>query len=150
MSVAPLDRRAEQRTQRQRPAVVQVGVVLPGVADAAQRLDAVVYRVDRRVDRDHRGHGGGELALAARRGPRGIPHRCGGLFGAGQHPGAAVLDRLELPDRAAELVPDLGVLGGGLHRPVGDAAGLGAEQDRGQLGNRRPGPGWAAPGRPAR
>jgi len=49
-----------------------------------------------------------------------------------------VLDRLELPDLAAELVPDLGVLGGGLHRPAGDAAGLGTEQDRGQLDDAGP------------
>ena len=44
-------------------------------------------------------------------GPRRVPHRGGGLLGLGQHPGAAVLDRLELADRPAELVPDLRVPG---------------------------------------
>ena len=67
-----------------------------------------------------------------------VPDRRGGLLGRGQHPRAAVLDRLELADRPAELVADLGVIGGGVGGPVGDAGRLGPEQDRGQAGDRAP------------
>ena len=81
---------------------------------------------------------------------RGVPDRRGGLLGRGQHPGAAVLDRLELADRPAELVTDLGVIGGGVRGPVGDAGRLGAEHDRGQAGDRAAGPARSAAGRLAR
>jgi hypothetical protein len=45
---------------------------------------------------------------------------------------APVLDRLELADRPAELVPDPGVVRRRLHRPVGDAARFRREQRGGQ------------------
>ncbi len=112
-----------------------------------------MYAGDGRIDGQHPGHAGRELALLpggqlagrarrlVRRGParlgaRRIPDGGGGQLGRGQHPGAPVLDRLELPDRPAELLADLGVLGSGLHGPVGHAAGLGPEQDRRQAGHR--------------
>ena len=46
-----------------------------------------------------------------------------------------MLDRLELADGPAELVPDLGVIRSGLDGPVGDSARLGAEQDRCETGH---------------
>ena len=64
--LGPLAGRAEQGAQRQRPPVVQVGLVLPGVADPAEHLDVLVRAPDRGVERHHRGHRGGELALAGR------------------------------------------------------------------------------------
>ncbi len=134
--LGPLPGLAQHRPQRQRPPVVQVGVVLPGVADAAENLDALMRAADGRVHRHHRGHCGGELggraeAGAGQRGS-GVPGRGGGLLGGGEHPGAAVLDRLELADRPAELMAHLGVAGGGGDRPVRDAARLGPEQGRRQ------------------
>ena len=51
----------------------------------------------------------------------------------GQHVGALVLHALELADRAAELDPDLGVLGGGRHTPLGDAERLGGDEHRGPV-----------------
>jgi hypothetical protein len=96
-----LIRGAKQGAQRHRPAVVQVRLVLPRVADAAEHLDQAVRAADRGV------HGDQVATVAAssrgfRRGrarPRRVPHRGGGLLGLGRHPGAPVLDRLELPDR---------------------------------------------------
>ena len=57
-----------------------------------------------------------------------VPHRGGGALGGGDHLRALVLDRLELPDRAAELFADLGIRRGGVGGPAGDADGLGREQ----------------------
>ena len=56
------------------------------------------------------------------------PTRRGGPLGGGDHLRALVLDRLELPDRAAELFADLGIRRGGVGGPAGDADGLGREQ----------------------
>ena len=83
-ALRPFVRRAEQGAQGHRPPVVQVGLVLPGVADPAEHLDVLVRAPDRGVQRHHRGHPGGELALAA-----------GGLArarlrGIGRAPAAAV------------------------------------------------------------
>ncbi len=111
-------------------------VVFPGVPDTAECLDAVVGRFDRGVERHDGGHTGGELAFVAGRHPRGVPHRRFRLLGGGQHPSAPVLDRLELSDRSAELMPDLGVLGRGFHCPACYAAGFGAKQDRRQASDR--------------
>ena len=101
--LAPPARRPEQGAQRQRPPVVQVSLVLPGVADAAEGLDAVVRRVDRAVDGDYGGHGRGSRGRRPARFAR-HPRRRPRPFRAGRASGAAVLDRLELADRAAELV----------------------------------------------
>ncbi len=131
----PLRRRAEQSAQRQGAPVVQMRVVLPGVADAAEGLDAVVRRVNGGVQRHHGSHRGSELTVGSWRRACGIPDGSRGLFRARQHPGAPMLDRLELTDRPAELVPDLGVVRRGLDGPVGDAARLGAEQDRCETGH---------------
>ena len=62
---------AEQLPHRQRAAQVQVRVVLPGEADAAEHLDAVLGVVDRGVQRDRTGDGRRERrAAAASRRPR--------------------------------------------------------------------------------
>ena len=145
--LGPLTGGAEEGPQRERAAVVEMRVVLPRVADAAEHLDAVVRAADGGVHRDQHCHRGRELtvsgtvavavavALAACRvleRPRGVPGRGGGLLRRREHPGAAVLDPLELADRPAELVADLRVRRRGGHRPVGDATGLGRQQGRGQ------------------
>ena len=92
----------------------------------------------------------GPRSRPRRPGARGVPDRRGGLLGRGQHPGAAVLDRLELADRPAELLADLRVVGGGVHRPGGDPARLGAEQGRGEAAHRGPGEAGEHPLRRAR
>ena len=138
--LGPVAGAAEERPQRERAAVVEVGVVLPGVADAPEHLNALVRAADGGVHRDQRGHRGGELAAGVEApgldGPGGVPGRGRGLLRRREHPGTAVLDRLELADGPPELVADLRVVGGGGHRPVGDAAGLGGQQDRGQRRHR--------------
>ena len=63
---APGGAAAEQLAQRQRPAQVQVGVVLPGEADAAQHLDAVLRVVHRVVQRQRGGGRGRQRMLGGR------------------------------------------------------------------------------------
>ena len=65
-------------------------------------------------------------------GAGGVPHRGGGPLGVGDHLGALVLDGLELADRPAELLADLGVGRRGVGGPAGDADGLGGQQRRHQ------------------
>ena len=127
----------EARGEHDRAAVVHVGVVLPGEADATVHLDAVLGAVLSGDGRERGGDGGGELVggvIATVRGlvdgPRRVPHRGGGALGLGDHSGALVLDGLELPDRAAELFADLGVLRGGVGGPAGDTDALGGQQRR--------------------
>ena len=123
-----------------RAAVVDVGVVLPGEADAAVHLDAVLGAVLRGGGCQRRGDRGGELESAVFRtgfavlvdGAGGVPHRRGGPLGVGDHLGALVLDGLELADRPAELLADLGVRRGGVGGPARDADGLGGQQRRHQ------------------
>ncbi len=67
--LGPVAGAAEEGPQRERAAVVQVGVVLPGVADAPEHLDALVRAADGGVHRDQRGHRGGELAAGVARLP---------------------------------------------------------------------------------
>ena len=62
-----------------------------------------------------------------------VPHDRTRLFERHQHAGAHVLDALELPDRPAELLTNLGVLRGGGHAPAGDARRFRAEQHRGKI-----------------
>ena len=139
---APLPRpaRAEQRGQAHRAPPVQVGVVLPGVADAAEQRHRVQADVDGGRRRDHRRRGGGQRELPGVLPVRdgGVPGGRGDQLGAGEQPGALVLDRLERADRAAELLAHLGVGQTGLLAPAGDAGRLRREQ------RRRPGRG---PGR---
>ncbi len=85
-------------------------------------------------------HRGGELESAVFRvtfaelvdGAGGVPHRCGRPFGVGDHLGALVLDGLELSDRPAELLPDLGICRRGVGGPPRHADRLGRQQGRHQ------------------
>ena len=146
---------AEAGGEHQRAAVVDVGVVLPGEADAAVHLDAVLGAVLRGGGRQRRGDRGGELESAVFRtvfaclvdGAGGVPHRRGGPLGVGDHLGALVLDGLELPDRPAELLADLGVRRGGVGGPARDADRLGGQQRRHQRTRERSGSGCSARGR---
>ena len=87
--------------------------MLPGEADAAEDLDAVLGVVHRVVQRQRGGGRGGERVLAGCLvgGAGGVPGQGGGAFGPAGHGGAQVLDRLERADRAAELAADPGVAG---------------------------------------
>ncbi len=111
-------------------------VVLPGAADAAEHLDAVLDVGLRGGDTDARGQGrrNGELGLIGiRRGAGGVGGGHLGLLGAAQHLRAQVLDGLEAADRLAELLAHLGVGDRGVQRPSGDAGGLGRQHGRGQF-----------------
>ncbi len=128
---------AEEPPNAMGPAQVQMRVVFPGAADAAENLDAVPDVGLRGSDADTRGQrrGDGELV--------GLPGvRCGaggvggghlGLLGAAEHLRAQVLDGLEATDRLAELLAHLGVGDGGLERPPCDAGRFGRQHRRGQL-----------------
>ena len=141
-------RAAECRDQGERAPVVHVGVVLPGETDAAMHLDAVLRAVLGGNGCQRRGHGGRELVGGCFVVPAllgclvqsagGIPYGRRGPFGGGDHPGALVLDGLELADRPAELLTDLGVLRGGVSGPPGDSDSLCREQ----RGDDRPPGGW--------
>jgi hypothetical protein len=115
---------------------VQVGVVLPGDADAAEHLDAVLGVGLGGLDPDARGDRGGDGQLA------GIAIACGAgrvgggdrhLLGAAQHLGAQVLDRLEAADRLAELLAHFRIRDRGVQRPPGDARRFGGQHGRGQV-----------------
>ncbi len=134
------------------PTQVQVRVVLPGDADAAEHLDAVLGVGLRgrhpRGDGNRRRDGQLPILGVGGRGLRSIGRGDRGLLGTQQHLGAQMLDGLETADRLAELLTHLGVFGGGVQGPAGHTGGLGG-QDRGdqvldptcghrQRGGRRP------------
>lgn len=135
----------QQLPCHQGPAQMEVGVVLPCEADAAEDLDAVLGAAVRGVERGARSEGGDQCAylrgLVGRAG--GIPYERAGLLDAHEHVGAEMLDALELADGATELFPDLGVRDGGVQRPGGGAAGFGGEQGGGEIAY---GPGIGADG----
>ena len=76
---------AEARGQHDRAAVVDVGVVLPGEADAAVHLDAVLGAVLRGGGRQRRGDRGGELESAC---PPWRFSRCSSMARAASHTAA--------------------------------------------------------------
>ena len=119
------------------PLEVQVEIGLPGEADPAQELEALLRRAGVAVDGERRGRGRGQLHAVVvgvdRDGHRGVPRHRGHLLHPYRHVGQPVLDRLELPDGPAELHPHLGVLGGRLEAPPGPAHLLGRHQGRGHL-----------------
>ena len=80
-------------------------------------------------------------------GAGGVPDRGGGPLGLGDHLGALVLDGLELTDRPAELLADLGVRRRGVGGPARDADRLGRQQRRHQGARRGCGSGCSARGR---
>ena len=71
-------------------------------------------------------------------GAGGVPHRRSGPLGIGDHLGTLVLDGLELPDRPAELLADLGVRRRGVGRPARDADRLGRQQGGHQRTRKHP------------
>ncbi len=102
--------------------------MLPGHADAAVQLDALL----RGVHRDRRAQ---RLRDARRQRTRVVGRVAGG--GPCQHEvlpdvGEPVLESLERADRAAELVALLEVGDGGVETPLGEAELLGREQPRGR------------------
>lgn len=126
---------AEQRAGHQGPAQMEVGVVFPGEAGAAEDLDAVLGAADGGVQSGGGGQRRGQRADLGRlvQGAGRVPDQGAGLFTADEHLGAEVFDRLELADGAAELLAYRGVFGGGAQRPGGRTAALGGEQHPGQV-----------------
>ena len=132
----PARRAAEELRNPVCPAQIQVRVVLPGDADAAEHLDAVLGVGLGQLDACGRRDGGGDRQLrivGSVGGAGGVA--CGhcDLLGAQQHLGAHVLDRLEAADRLAELLANLRVFGGGLQRPARQPGGLGGQHGRGEI-----------------
>ena len=70
-------------------------------------------------------------------GPRRVPHQRAGLLQTYEHVRAQVLHPLELADGTPELLADLGVLGGRLKGAGRGAAGLGGEQQGGEVVDER-------------
>ena len=110
----------DERLERGGPAQVEVGVVLPGEADASVHLDVEVGAQVGRLQREHGRHRRGVRALVAAFGgrPGRVPHVGRGQLAGHEHVGAVVLDRFEHCDGPAELQAHLGV-GGGLLRAFG-------------------------------
>ena len=125
-----------------RPLQMEMGVVLPGEADAAQQLQAVLGAVDVAVEGQGAGGGRSQRGLVGSvRCPTAsgrVPGHRGHLLHPDRHVGQPVLDRLELADGAPELDAHLGVLGGGVEAPPGPAGVL------------RPPSGRRPPGAPVR
>ena len=127
----------EHRRQRDRALEDDVGVVLPREADPAVQLDVLLRAHHERGQRLRRGDGDRELELgSARLGARRVPRGRGGELGRDEHVGGLVLDRLEHPDDAPELLAHLGVLARHGHARRGTARRLGGgeeatEHDRG-------------------
>ena len=129
---SPLVGRTRELMQRDRAPQIQMRVVLPGEADPAERLHAVLAVEERGVERERSRRGDREAVAVAgiARGARGVPHCGAGELGARQHVGAPVLHALELADRPPELHPHLRVVGGGLHTPLRDTDRFRGEQHR--------------------
>ncbi|BCI85050.1 hypothetical protein NIIDMKKI_02560 [Mycobacterium kansasii] len=127
------------------PAQVQVRMVLPGAADAAEHLDAAFDVGFGGGDTDAGGHRGrdGELAVVGVPSFPSGPGRVGGghlgLLGSAEHLGTQVLDGLEAADRLAELLANLGVGHRGVQCPSGHSRGLGGQQGGGQVLDALPG-----------
>ncbi len=129
---------AEQQARRGRPLQVEVGVVLPGEADAAEHLDAVLGGAVGGLGGEGAGDRGGEGRLVAPDGgPRRVPGCRPGLLEGAQHVGAPVLHPLELTDRSAELLAHERVLGRGGDAPRRHADALGGQEHGGQTPDAR-------------
>ena len=146
----PACRPAEKLPDAVGPAQVQMRVVLPGDADTAENLDAVLDIGLRGVDTDAGGDGRSDRQLPAIRfRRRACSIDCGdrGLLGTAQHLGAQVLDRLEAADRLAELLTHFGVGDGGVQSPSTHAGRLGGQHGGGQVLHPLPGCGGHRCGR---
>ncbi|GFN03528.1 hypothetical protein Smic_20840 [Streptomyces microflavus] len=126
---------AEELAGEYGPAQLEVGVVLPGETDAAEDLDGVLGAAVRGLRRGGGGERGGEPAhLGLLVGGAGrVPGQGAGLLQADEHVGAEVLDGLERPDGPPELFAYGGVCDGRVQAPGGGAAGVGGEEDGGQV-----------------
>ena len=119
------------------PLQIEMGIVLPGEADAPQDLHALLGTVRRRLEAQRTGDPGtqrpfvGPLGTAP--GRRGVPGHGRRLLDTHQHVGQRVLDGLELPDGPAELHPHLGVLRRRVQAPTGHAGPLRRRQDQGRV-----------------
>src|SRR5207253_6107300 len=103
--LAVVGRVPEQELARLGPLEIQVGVVLPGEADAAVDLDVLGGGVEVGVRAVGLGQGGddGQLVAVLGRSPTGVVGGRLGRLDLEQHVGALVLDGLEGPDGPAEL-----------------------------------------------
>src|ERR1700761_4871368 len=109
-------RSAQKRVPAQQPLEIQLGVVLPGVADAAEDLNGVVANAGQSPGERFRAHRGHMpfVAITGVGSPQGVDHPAAGEFNRFEHVDAEVLDRLESTDRLAELATHLGVFDGQL------------------------------------
>ena len=124
---------AQQLAGGHGPAQEEVGVVLPGEADAAVDLHAALGAEGEGLGDDSAGDGGGQGHLVVGPAPGGVPGDRPGQLQRAEHVRAAVLDRLELPDGSAELLAVLRVGRRGVHAPGGAAGRLGGQQRGGQV-----------------
>ena len=127
--------RVHDRLEGGGPAEIEVGVVLPGEADAAVHLDVELGALVGCRQRERRRHGRGERQLRASFlcGTGGVPYQNRGELGGHQHVGAVVLDGLERGDGPTELHAHLGVGGGLLGALGGDADRLCRDDEPGQV-----------------
>src|SRR5215470_8970876 len=111
---------AEEQLAGLGPLEVQVGVVLPGEADAAVDLDVLRGHVEVRLRGVLLHQRGQHRDLRRVRGHRGrrVAHRRAQRLDLEQQVGTAVLDGLEAADGPVELAPDLGVLHRHVQRPL--------------------------------
>src|ERR1700760_578608 len=126
---------AQVQLARLGPLEVQVGVVLPGEADAAVDLDVLRGHVEvrlRGVRLDQRGQHRDLGRVLGHRGRR-VADRGPPRLDLEQQVGAAVLNRLEAADGPVELAPGLGVLPRHVQRPLRAAELLGGQRDRGHV-----------------
>ena len=135
--------------QQRGSAQVQVGVVLPRVADPPEHLDARPWRSrrPRGGERCRGGHRQGELLVGGVQ-PGGIPGGGPGQLQPAQRVGATVLHRLELPIGTVELLAGARPLRGRVHAPAGHADRLGRRQQGRQVDDRLRGQAKASGGRP--
>ena len=142
-SAAPRARPAEHRPQGEGPSQVEVGVVLPGEADARPAPGCSPWpptrRPRRRWPRRRPWPGGPRRRGArARRAPRAASHATPRACSSRTSMSAQrCFTRLELPDGPAELPATGGVGGGGVDAPRRAPAALGRSQHDTELLHRR-------------
>src|ERR1700761_5737812 len=106
-----LVRSIEKRAPAQQALEVQVGVVLPGVANTTEDLYSRVTDGGQPAG-EGLGAQRGRMSFRATPGvggPQGVDHAAAGELDCLVHVDAQVLDRLESADRLAELAPHFGV-----------------------------------------